>query len=122
MSEPFVLGVNYWPRRKAMYWWSDFDRGEVREEFALIGELGMSLVRIFLLWDDWQPAHDTVSLACMRHLETVCDTAADHGLQLDVTFFTGHMSGPNWSPRWLLDPQAPLPARQIVSGGGVVRS
>lgn len=35
MSEPFVLGANYWPRRKAMSWWSAFDPGEVRDEFAL---------------------------------------------------------------------------------------
>ena len=56
MSQPFLLGVNYWPRRKAMYWWPDFDEAEVREEFALIKELGLSLVRIFLLWDDFQPA------------------------------------------------------------------
>ena len=21
----FTLGVNYWPRRKAMYWWNNFD-------------------------------------------------------------------------------------------------
>ena len=61
-SDPFVLGVNYWPRRKAMYWWSNFDAGEVREEFATIRELGMSLVRIFLLWDDFQPAPDAVRI------------------------------------------------------------
>ncbi len=48
----FTLGVNYWPRRKAMYWWSDFDEGEVREEFSVIRELGMKVVRLFLLWDD----------------------------------------------------------------------
>ena len=65
MAEPFVLGVNYWPRRKAMYWWSSFDAGEVREEFALIRELGLDLVRIFLLWDDFQPAPDQVSRACL---------------------------------------------------------
>ena len=47
MPEPFVLGVNYWPRCKAMYWWTSFDPGEVREEFALIRELGLDLVRIF---------------------------------------------------------------------------
>ena len=29
MSEKFTLGVNYWPRRKAMYWWSQFDAAEV---------------------------------------------------------------------------------------------
>ena len=42
----FTLGVNYWPRRKAMYWWSDFDAGEVREEFSLIREIGFEPVKI----------------------------------------------------------------------------
>ena len=125
-QQPFTLGVNYWPRRKAMGWWSNFDRGEVREEFAIIREYGMSLVRIFLLWDDWQPEPDGVSLACLDHLTTVCEAAVDNGLQLDVTFFTGHMSGPNWAPRWLLGgapSQVPSPhVRQVISGGKVVKS
>lgn len=121
-SEAFVLGVNYWPRRKAMYWWSDFDAGEVREEFSLLRELGIRLVRIFLLWDDWQPSPDHVSPAALVHLAQVMTIAADLGLKLDVTFFTGHMSGPNWSPGWLLEPDEPLPprVRQLVSGGRVV--
>jgi hypothetical protein len=44
-NQPFTLGVNYWPRREAMFWWSNFDAGEVKEEFAVIQELGMHLVR-----------------------------------------------------------------------------
>lgn len=123
MPDPFLLGVNYWPRRKAMYWWSDFDAGEVREEFALIADLGMKVVRLFLLWDDWQPTPDTVSKACLAHLETVCDIAADLQLGLDVTFFTGHMSGPNWAPGWMCAAQAAPPSphlRQLVSGGQIV--
>ena len=123
MSDPFVLGCNYWPRRKAMYWWSDFDAGEVRDEFALMREIGLNMVRLFLLWDDWQPAPDEVSSASLQNLRTVCDIAAENGLALNVTFFTGHMSGPNWSPRWLLDAATPPPdGRQIVSGGQVVAS
>jgi endo-1,4-beta-mannosidase len=122
MDEPFVLGVNYWPRRKAMYWWSDFDAGEVREEFALLKELGLSLIRIFLLWDDFQPTPDMVTPERLADLTTVCDIAADLGLKLDVTFFTGHMSGPNWSPGWLLDPSAPPAKLQVVSGKRVVQS
>ena len=121
MSQPFVLGVNYWPRRKAMYWWSDFDAQEVREEFAQIASLGMQIVRIFLLWDDFQPTPDTVSPERLRDLTTVCDIAAELGLGLDVTFFTGHMSGPNWAPRWLLDEnEPPMPPGKLVSGGEVV--
>jgi endo-1,4-beta-mannosidase len=118
MSQPFLLGVNYWPRRKAMYWWRDFDAGEVREEFAIIRDIGMHTVRIFLFWDDWQPAPDVVSADCMRHLEVVADTAAANGLKLDVTFFTGHMSGPNWPPEWLLDrsTRARWPLKCVVKG------
>ena len=123
MAQPFVLGVNYWPRRKAMYWWSNFEADEVREEFNVIASLGMNVVRLFLLWDDWQPTPDTVSSERLRDFGIVCDIAAELNLGLDVTFFTGHMSGPNWSPGWLLDNSVPFPSpriRQVVSGGKIV--
>ena len=125
MSQPFTLGVNYWPRRKAMYWWSDFDPAEVDEEFAVIADIGMNVVRFFLLWDDWQPTPDSVSSECLDHLATVCDIAQAHNLGIDLTFFTGHMSGPNWAPGWMLDANGGFPARhvrQVVSGNQVVPS
>ena len=120
----FLTGVNYWPRRKAMYWWSDFDVSEVEDEFDVIASLEMDVVRIFLLWDDWQETPDTVSARCLADLGRVCDVAAERNLGLDVTFFTGHMSGPNWAPGWLLDRAAPRHSspfvRQVVSEGRVV--
>ena len=123
VPDRFRLGCNYWPRNKAMSWWSDFDAGEVGDEFDVIAALGMDCVRLFLLWDDWMPSPDEVSTGCLRDFGRVCDAATDRGLELDVTFFTGHMSGPNWSPRWLLAPDGPSPTpnpRQVVSGGRVV--
>jgi endo-1,4-beta-mannosidase len=120
MSQPFILGVNYWPRKKAMYWWSDFDAGEVREEFSIIHELGLTLVRIFLLWDDFQPTPDEISVSSLQNLVAVCDIAESQNLKLDVTFFTGHMSGPNWAPRWMLQGDKPQYIRQVVSAGKIV--
>lgn len=122
MSQPFILGVNYWPRKKAMYWWSNFDAGEVREEFAVIKEIGLNVVRLFLLWDDFQPEPTSVAKDKLDHLVTVADIAAEYGLGIDLTFFTGHMSGPNWSPRWLLGGDLPPAAHQdwlrdVVSEG-----
>jgi endo-1,4-beta-mannosidase len=125
-DQPFVLGVNYWPRRKAMYWWNNFDAGEVDDEFAVIQELGMSVVRLFLLWDDFQPQPDMVDKAVLANLVKVADIAAAHNLGLDVTFFTGHMSGPNWAPRWLLQEREGFSSpyfgwvRQVVSQGKIV--
>jgi endo-1,4-beta-mannosidase len=109
-----------------MYWWSDFDSSEVIDEFDVIASVSMSVVRIFLLWDDWQPTPVTVSSDRLRDLGTVLDIASERGLGLDITFFTGHMSGPNWSPGWLLDrsakPHGSPFVRQVISSGHVVDS
>lgn len=115
----FLLGVNYWPRRKAMYWWEQFDEGEVRDEFACIRDLGLTHVRVFLLWESFQPAPDQVRASALRDPRTVCDVAAELGLAVEVTFFTGHMSGPTWAPPWLIDRRRPsLPGqRQVVTLG-----
>lgn len=125
-SSPFLTGVNYWPRRKAMYWWSDFDPVEVADEFDLISELGMDVVRLFLLWDEFQPEPDSVEDDRLDDLAVVCDVAAARGLGLDITFFTGHMSGPSWAPRWLLDGSSsrhPSPhVRQVLSEGRIVEA
>jgi endo-1,4-beta-mannosidase len=120
-GDPFVLGVNYWPRRKAMAWWQAFDRAEVADEFALIADLGLRAIRIFLLWDDFQPDPRSVSAEALGHLVEVADVAAELGLILDVTFCTGHMSGTNWAPRWLLEPSAAPPGGlPVVSRGRAV--
>jgi endo-1,4-beta-mannosidase len=117
VGQPFPVGVNYWPRRKAMYWWQEFERDEVAREFDDIASLGMSLVRIFLRWEDFQPTPEAISPTALDALETVCDVAAERGLGLDVTFFTGHMSGPNWAPSWLLGGDEAVPeGRQVISG------
>src|SRR5450759_4448764 len=97
-----------------MSWWADFDPGEVREEFAMIRDLGLTHVRIFLPWESFQPAPDRVSVGALRDLRTVCDVAAETGLQVQVVFFTGHMSGPNWAPAWLIDRGRPArPERPV---------
>jgi endo-1,4-beta-mannosidase len=105
-----------------MYWWSDFDPGEVQEEFSLISELGLSLVRIFLIWEDFQPQTHEISRCSLDNLVKVCDIALAHHLKLDVTFLTGHMSGPCWVPSWMLGGEKPRYIRQVISRGKSVDS
>ncbi len=99
----FLLGVNYWPRKKAMYWWKEFDEKEVKEEFSIIKELNLDVIRIFLLWEDFQPKPDIIDDKNMRNLSRVLDIASDLELLIIPTFFIGHMSGINWLPEWLLE-------------------
>lgn len=119
MSREFLLGVNYWPRMKAMYWWKDFQEDEVLVEFQQIRELGLELVRIFLLWEDFQPHPDVISDSALSNLGTVLDIARELDLLVIPTFFTGHMSGLNWLPKWLLS-NRPHERFLTFSGGRVI--
>lgn len=118
MDDAFRLGINYWPARTAMRWWRDFDRAEVDRDFATIAAAKCDSVRIFLLWDDFQPAADRVSHVALSRLVEVADIAAARGLRLVPTLFTGHMSGANWIPAWALG-RAGTSRFPIVSGDTV---
>jgi endo-1,4-beta-mannosidase len=99
----FIVGVNYWPKRKAMYWWKHFSPEEVRQEFDQIKELGIEAVRFSLLWEDFQPERYKVDVRQMNNLEKVLQIADDNKLRCVPTLFTGHMSGYNWLPDWALE-------------------
>src|SRR6266496_3076584 len=96
----FRLGINYWPISSAMYWWQRFDADEFARDAARIRVAGFDSIRIFLLWDDFQPAPDWVSKNALGNLKIVADIAKAEELSIIVTLFTGHMSGANWLPRW----------------------
>ncbi len=113
----FVLGINYWPRRSAMYMWRRFDLGELREDFARIRGLGLEVVRFFVSWDEFQPAPDRVDDAMLERLDALMDALAAARLQAMPSLFTGHMSGVNWLPGWTLDRSLPPARFRTVSGG-----
>jgi len=120
LNERFRLGVNYWPARTAMRWWKQFDRAEVAADFARIAGSGLDSVRVFLTWEDFQPAPDAVDRAMLERLVTVADVAGELGLALVPTLFTGHMSGVNWIPAWALGGADGDDRFRVVSGDAVV--
>lgn len=118
----FRLGVNYWPVSSAMCWWQRFDAAEVARDFARLRAAGCDCVRVFLLWETFQPKPDQVSDEALRKLVAVADEAARQQLSLVPTFFTGHMSGVNWLPAWALERGDEAQRFRIVAGGQVVRA
>jgi len=113
----FLLGVNYWPSRKAMYWWQDFDPVEVEGDFRRIAAAGMRVVRFFLLWEEFQPEPGVVDKGALRDLVAVADLAGDCGISVMPTFFCGHMSGVNWMPGWVLGSRTGGGRFPVYSGG-----
>lgn len=119
-GERFRLGVNYWPARTAMGWWTDFDAAEVLSDFDRIAGAGFDSARVFLTWEDFQPTPTSVRSAMLDRLVVVADLAEQAGLDLMPTLFTGHMSGVNWIPSWALGGSDGDRRFRVMSGGGIV--
>jgi endo-1,4-beta-mannosidase len=98
----FVLGINYWPAMKAMYWWKSWDKYEVEADFSRIAESNFDVIRFFLMWEDFQPEHNVLSIQSLKNLEETLNIAEKYGLSTMPTFFSGHMSGLNWIPEWMI--------------------
>jgi len=105
-----------------MSWWSKFDRAEVAADFARIAASGLDSVRIFLTWEDFQPAPDEVDREMLERLIAVADLAGELGLALIPTLFTGHMSGVNLIPTWALGGSDGDDRFRVVSRGRVVNA
>src|SRR5258708_5735335 len=120
----FQLGCNYWASHAGTAMWSNFDAPTVDRDFAQLREIGITWVRLFPLWPDFQPiqlltanegepiehrwgeeplpytdaGEAGVSETMMHHFKTVSDLAEKHGLKLIVGLITGWMSGRLFTP------------------------
>ena len=116
----FLLGINYWPRTSAMYMWQHFDLDEIGEDLVRIKELGLDVVRFFLMWEAFQPQPEAMDATALRRFDAIMERIAAVGLRAMPTLFCGHMSGVNWLPGWTLE-RDPVHGRfRTISGGAVV--
>ena len=99
----FELGINYWPRRTAMYMWREFDIAEIREEMEQIADIGFEVIRLFALTEDFLPGPATVDPVMVSRLVAVVGAAKDAGLRVVPTLIVINMSGKFWWPEWMLD-------------------
>jgi endo-1,4-beta-mannosidase len=115
----FIIGVNYWPQRTAMFMWRHFDPATVKEDMAGIAALGCSCVRIFLLWEDFQPHPRQCAVHMLDRLVKFMELARDRKLGVILTLFTGYAAGLRWLPPWMLLASADPGSDGIFSLGSV---
>ncbi len=122
----FMLGVNFWPRSSGVRMWKNFDREEIDSAFAQVKAMGMDTVRVFPLWDDFQPIYELpgcgniprstgfrhdwnvtprknyemVDPERMAEFDILLDLAKKHQLKVIVALLTAWMSGTLFNPMW----------------------
>jgi endo-1,4-beta-mannosidase len=116
----FLLGVNYWPRHSAMYMWQRFDIEEIGEEITRIKELGLDVIRFFLMWEAFQPRPNAMDSQALQRFDAIIDKMAQVGVRAIPTLFCGHMSGVNWLPAWTLERETTTGRFRTIAGGTVV--
>jgi len=118
--ERVTIGINYWPPKAGIYWWRMFEAANLKKDFSLIAEHGFHAIRIFLMWEDFQPEIHTVSVRALERLVEVANAAHDHRLKILPVFFCGHISGINWAPDWLVESGKSKGGFPVHAGGKVL--
>ena len=125
-SGELQCGCNYWASHAGIYMWRNWSQEIVEEDFKKIAQGGMSLLRVFPLWEDFQPVEqlrcvagcadgyirsseetpllpgdDGLDPVMLERFRTFADLAEKHHLKLVVALLTGWMSGRLFVPRVL---------------------
>lgn len=99
----FLIGANYWPRNYGVDMWKKWNKNEILKEFREAKSLDIDVLRINLLWEDFQPKPDTLSNESIRKFDELIDICHDTHIKIVPTFFVGHMSGENFDVSWRND-------------------
>ena len=116
----FRAGCNYWASDSGIYMWRRWNAATVEKDVADLARNGISLMRVFPLWPDFQPltrlagVNGTDRGVCqadgplknaagvddemMRRFRHLCDVAAKNDVRLVVGLVTGWMSGRTFAP------------------------
>ena len=116
----FFLGCNYWASHAGVYMWRDWRPEVVEADLDKIAAHGMTVLRVFPLWPDFQPltadfgggqsfvgysqrgeplaSEAGVDETMMERFRFLCDAAEKRGIRLIVGLVTGWMSGRTFVP------------------------
>ncbi len=122
MDKMFTVGCNYWASNAGTYMWREWDEKTVENDLKLLSQTGIDTLRVFPLWEDFQPItryvgserkemriNDMpldktpegvagVSNVMIERFERFAKLAQNYGIKLLVCLINGWMSGRMFFP------------------------
>ena len=111
----FYTGCNYWASNAGLYMWRRWEPETVKMDIELLAASGVNMMRVFPLWNDFQPLTRNMRGGCitdsfmqndgplqneagvdeemMRRFRYMCDVAEKNNIKLVVGLISGFMSG-----------------------------
>lgn len=125
-NETFNVGCNYWASDSGVYMWRNWNEENVDNDFRLLSEIGVKIIRVFPLWCDFQPIKkmyiyrqnlgglsvddgrnmltnfdDGIDEVMFQRFDRMLDLAKKYGLKAIPSILTGWMSGRMFVPSFL---------------------
>lgn len=141
----FMIGCNYWASNAGTEMWRRWDENVVREDLSILAANGVSHMRVFPNWRDFQPITPIYGYAMnpveyrlegdrhptnteyldeemLARFGRLCDLCEEFGIKIIVGLLTGWMSGRVFVPSALFgknlftDPTALLFEQRFIRG------
>ena len=115
-----AVGCNYWASHAGVYMWRNWNPAQVEKDLDLMAAHGMTVLRVFPLWPDFQPLvrdcrasgtfvdhlqadgplknYAAVDDEMMFRFRFLCNASEKRGIKLIVGLITGWMSGRMFIP------------------------
>ncbi len=123
----FSVGCNYWASNAGIYMWQNFDEEVIRKDIKLLSDNGITVLRVFPLWSDFQPIRTHFDMGVkikdirlgeqpldkspegvagvdpimIERFERLLDIGEEFGISFVVGLITGWMSGRLYMPEAL---------------------
>lgn len=75
------LGTNYWSHHGGPRMWTDFDPEAVSQELRWARDMGLTSLRGFVYWPDFEPDAGGDNQLCWTHVNQFLTMASAQGLQ-----------------------------------------
>lgn len=95
------FGVNYVASRHWYYCYNDWDSDTICRDLNAVAALGADHIRVMVIWPWFQPNPTALSARHLDYLEQILAIAAERGLDVLVTLYTGWLSGYHFNPPFL---------------------
>lgn len=141
----FMLGCNYWDSKSGTEMWANWDPQVVEDDLRVLSSYGVSYLRVFPTWRDFQPVHALygwqqefkeyrlhgkyipeneffIDETMMEHFSDFLKLCQKYKIKLTVGIVTGWMSGMHFVPpvisgkNPISDPEALMLQIKFVKG------
>jgi len=93
-NKPFIaIGVNYIPKKQGLYFWENWSREDVEEEIRQLSEIGVNIIRVFLITEHFADETGNVNEDKLKKLGELIAICKRYDVFIEPSLLVGPCQG-----------------------------